>query len=84
MMASLKYCPPLVILIWAVKISLTVWLTTQYKKKMATDVLSNMHTMPGKLKCEVERASKCMVSTSQQLTHIKIESFNDGNDPHPD
>jgi len=49
----------------------------QYKKKTGTDASTNLRAM-GKFKHEVKKA-QCTLS-SQQSTHIDIESFNDGND----
>ncbi|KAI9573156.1 heat shock protein 70 [Boletus coccyginus] len=48
-----------------------------YKKKMDTDITSNLHAM-GKLKREVEKVKWTLLS--QQSTQIEIESFEDGND----
>jgi heat shock protein 5 len=48
-----------------------------YKKKTGTDVTGNLRAL-GKLKREVEKAKRTL--SSQQSTHIEIESFEDGND----
>jgi heat shock protein 5 len=53
------------------------YLVKQYKKKIGTDVTSNLRAM-GKLKREVEKAKRTL--SSQQSTRIEIESFEDGND----